>query len=186
VSLLNSFGLISVSMMLIAYALEDRSRAFVLVFAAARAASSAYGFLAGTWPFGVVEAVWTAVAMRRWARAKATRPETEVARPIACDMTALSAVERHRYDTLRPQVLNTLTRVRETPTGFLPQITRPASIAAIAEWMEIEYRCCAFLDIDLSLRADGTTWIQIGGSAAIKEFLKEEFSAFRGVGLDGH
>jgi hypothetical protein len=83
------------------------------------------------------------------------------------------------------QVLNTLTRVRETPTGFLLQITRPASIAAIAEWMEIEHRCCAFLDIDLSLRADGTTWIQIGGSAAIKEFLKEEFSAFRGVGLDG-
>jgi len=82
-------------------------------------------------------------------------------------------------------VLNALTRVQETPTGFLLQITGSASIAAIAEWMEMEHRCCAFLDIDLSLRADGTTWIQIGGSAAIKEFLKEEFSAFRGVGLDG-
>jgi hypothetical protein len=185
VNTLTLFGLIAVSTMLIAYALEDRSRTFVLVFAAACAASSAYGFLAGTWPFGVVEAVWTAVAIRRWARAKSTRPETAIARPIACDMAALSAVERHRYDTLRPQVLNALTRVRETPTGFLLQVSKSASIAAVAEWMEMEHRCCAFLDIDLSLRADDTTWIQIGGSAAIKEFLKEEFSAFRVVGLDG-
>jgi hypothetical protein len=62
---LTSAGLIAVSTMLIAYALEDRSRTFVLVFAAACAASSAYGFLAGTWPFGVVEAVWTAVLVVR-------------------------------------------------------------------------------------------------------------------------
>ena len=45
----------AVSTMLIAYALEDRSPAFILLFAAACSASSAYGFLAGTWPFGIVE-----------------------------------------------------------------------------------------------------------------------------------
>jgi len=56
----------AVSTMLIAYALEDRSPGFILLFAAACAASSAYGFLAGTWPFGIVEAVWTTVALRRW------------------------------------------------------------------------------------------------------------------------
>jgi hypothetical protein len=33
--------------------------------------SSAYGFLAGTWPFGAVEAIWAAIAVRRW-RAKAS------------------------------------------------------------------------------------------------------------------
>lgn len=42
----------------------------------------------------------------------------------------------------------------------------------------MEHRCCAFLDMDLSLRADGSTWIQLGGSAAIKEFLNEEFRSF--------
>ena len=52
---LTLFGLVAVSTMLIAYALEDRSRTFVLLFAAACGASSAYGFLAGTWPFGIVE-----------------------------------------------------------------------------------------------------------------------------------
>jgi hypothetical protein len=40
----------------------------VLGFAAACALGSAYGFLQGAWPFGVVEAVWAGVALRRWKR----------------------------------------------------------------------------------------------------------------------
>jgi hypothetical protein len=31
---------------------------------------SAYGFLQGAWPFGLVEAVWAMVALRRWLRVK--------------------------------------------------------------------------------------------------------------------
>ena len=27
---------------------------------------SVYGFLQGAWPFGVVEAIWAVVALRRW------------------------------------------------------------------------------------------------------------------------
>ena len=60
------FGACAVSAMLIFYALEHRAAPFVLAFAAACAASSAYGFLQGAWPFGVVEAIWSVVAFRRW------------------------------------------------------------------------------------------------------------------------
>jgi len=28
--------------------------------------ASAYGFLQGAWPFGLVEAIWSLVALRRW------------------------------------------------------------------------------------------------------------------------
>ena len=63
---LTIFGAAAVSAMLICYAFESRSRWFVLAFAGGCLASSAYGFLQGAWPFGVVEAVWTAVALRRW------------------------------------------------------------------------------------------------------------------------
>jgi hypothetical protein len=63
---LTAFGLFSVSAMLLCYALEDRSHWFVLAFAAACAAASLYGFLQGAWPFGIVEAVWTLVALNRW------------------------------------------------------------------------------------------------------------------------
>jgi hypothetical protein len=59
-------GIISVSAMLLFYALEERGPIFVLGFAAACLASSVYGFLQGAWPFGIVEAVWTIVALRRW------------------------------------------------------------------------------------------------------------------------
>jgi hypothetical protein len=63
---LTVFGACAVATMLLAYALEQRSSWWVLMFALACAASSLYGWLAGTWPFGVVEGVWALVALRRW------------------------------------------------------------------------------------------------------------------------
>ena len=63
---LSAFGLFSVTAMLVCYAFEHRSHWFVLGFAAACALGSIYGFLLGAWPFGVVEAIWAAVALRRW------------------------------------------------------------------------------------------------------------------------
>jgi hypothetical protein len=63
---LTLFGLFSVTAMLVCYALESRSRWFVLAFALSCGLGSAYGFLQGAWPFGLVEAVWSIVAMRRW------------------------------------------------------------------------------------------------------------------------
>jgi hypothetical protein len=64
--ILTAFGLFAVSAMLICYALEDYSPWFVLSFAGSCALGSAYGFLQGAWPFGVVEAIWSAVALLRW------------------------------------------------------------------------------------------------------------------------
>lgn len=63
---LTLFGLLAVTAMLIFYALEDRSHWFILAFAGACVLASIYGFLQGAWPFGVVEAIWAAVAVRRW------------------------------------------------------------------------------------------------------------------------
>jgi len=65
---LNLFGLIAVTLMMLFYWLEDRRAVFTLMFAAACLVSSAYGWLAGTWPFGIVELVWAGVAFARWYR----------------------------------------------------------------------------------------------------------------------
>lgn len=65
---LTLFGLAAVSLMLLCYALEDRSPWFVLAFAAACGLASIYGFLQGAWPFGLVEGIWAFVALRRWWR----------------------------------------------------------------------------------------------------------------------
>jgi hypothetical protein len=63
---LTAFGLVAVTAMLVFYALEDRDRRYVLAFAGACVLASAYGFLQGAWPFGLVEAAWALVAARRW------------------------------------------------------------------------------------------------------------------------
>ncbi len=75
-NLLTAFGALAVGAMLLFYALEDRSAAYVLAFAGACVASSMYGFLQGAWPFGVVELIWSAVALRRWWRRTQTSGAT--------------------------------------------------------------------------------------------------------------
>ena len=65
--MLTLYGALALTFMMTCYALEARGRRFVLAFAGGCALSSVYGFLAGTWPFGVVELVWCFVAVRRYA-----------------------------------------------------------------------------------------------------------------------
>ena len=69
VNMLTLFGLFAVTAMLVTYALESRSSWFILAFAFACTLGSAYGFLQGAWPFGIVEAIWSVVALRRWYQA---------------------------------------------------------------------------------------------------------------------
>jgi hypothetical protein len=66
--MLTVFGATAVTFMVVMYALERRHPRFILAFAWGCLLSSAYGFLAGTWPFGVAEAIWAAVALRRYRR----------------------------------------------------------------------------------------------------------------------
>ena len=63
---LTIFGLFSVTAMLVFYALEHKNHWFILAFAFACVLGSIYGFLQGAWPFGLVEAVWSTIAVRRW------------------------------------------------------------------------------------------------------------------------
>jgi len=70
---LSFFGLFAVTAMLVCYAFENRSPWFILGFAIACMLGSLYGFLQGAWPFGLVEAVWSVVALRRWLVATSRR-----------------------------------------------------------------------------------------------------------------
>ena len=60
------YGVCALSFMMAMYALETRHRKFVLAFAGGCVLSSAYGFLSGAWPFGVVELIWSGIALRRY------------------------------------------------------------------------------------------------------------------------
>jgi hypothetical protein len=67
-------GVVVLTLMMVTYALERRGWRFILAFAVGCALSSIYGFLSGTWPFGVVESLWCAVTVHRFARAVPAPP----------------------------------------------------------------------------------------------------------------
>ena len=70
---LTAFGLVAVTFTMVCYVAEDRAAGWTLGFAAGCLLSSLYGFLEGAWPFGLVELVWTVVALRRWGQWDARR-----------------------------------------------------------------------------------------------------------------
>lgn len=71
---LTIYGLISVALMLLFYSQEERSNWFVLAFALSCVLASIYGFLQGAWPFGMVEAIWSFVAVKRWRQRSKSKP----------------------------------------------------------------------------------------------------------------
>ena len=64
------FGALSVSLMMLFYALEKRASVFVLLFSAACLASSGYAVAIQAWPFAVVEFLWAGIAFHRWKTTK--------------------------------------------------------------------------------------------------------------------
>ena len=63
------FGVAALTFMMAMYALEHRGNGFIAAFVLGCALSSTYGFLSGAWPFGVVEAIWCLIALRRYRQA---------------------------------------------------------------------------------------------------------------------
>jgi hypothetical protein len=78
---LTLFGVVALTFMMIMYALERRHPSFVVAFAVGCVLSSCYGFLSGAWPFGVVELVWTGVALRRYLEVRQNRPLNQESGP---------------------------------------------------------------------------------------------------------
>jgi hypothetical protein len=64
--MLTLYGVVVITFMMVMYALESRDDRFILGFALGCALSSSYGFASGAWPFGVVEAIWSVVAVRKY------------------------------------------------------------------------------------------------------------------------
>ncbi len=64
--ILTLYGASVVTLMMIFYALESKSSWYTLAFGFTCIGSAIYGFLAGTWPFGIIESIWSIIAFRKW------------------------------------------------------------------------------------------------------------------------
>jgi len=72
--MLTAFGFVAVTAMVVCYALEQRHTFFILAFAFSCVLGSVYGFLQGAWPFGVVELIWSGIAVRKWWTSRRSKP----------------------------------------------------------------------------------------------------------------
>lgn len=145
------------------YALERRSAAFVLAFAGGCVLSSAYGFLAGTWPFGVVEIVWALVAVNRYRSLRAgLRPPTP-AQPLAATRARLPrrilGMEPLRMAAplcslsdpeLREQLARypSCRRICGSPgVERVIRVTRSVPGPLVEKLVQVERQCCPFFQL---------------------------------------
>lgn len=98
--------------------------------------------------------------------------------PLACDLTAISAGDRPRYNELRRMVGTAVTGKRDLPDGLAIQIaTNRLALSQLAEWISFERKCCPFFEFRIDLASEsGPVWLSLTGRAGVKEFISEAFA----------
>lgn len=98
--------------------------------------------------------------------------------PIACDLNAISASDRPRYNELRAMLKVSAVGKRELPDGIAIQIsTERMTLAQLAEWISFERKCCPFFEFRIEVApASGPVWVSLTGRAGVKEFLAQAFA----------
>ena len=105
--------------------------------------------------------------------------------PLACDLNALSASQRERHRTLgeklhravtgRVEVVNGYTLVLDLDRLPLDSAGSPFCVVEVAEWVDLESRCCPFLEFGIDVSRKGrVVRLRLTGGKGVKAFLKTE------------
>ncbi|HEY2796596.1 MAG TPA: hypothetical protein VGK26_01790 [Thermoanaerobaculia bacterium] len=106
--------------------------------------------------------------------------------PLACRLDALSPAQRARHQKLTALLQRAVAGTRELPDGYefaldlsrLPADAQgdPVCVVEIAEWVDLEARCCPFLDFGIAVRGKGpgSVALTLTGGPGVKEFLTTE------------
>lgn len=97
--------------------------------------------------------------------------------PFACNMKAMSAEQRQRYDLLIGQLQMTKQEIKELPNGYAFRLPSEAlTVKDAAEWIMYERLCCPFFDFGLEVeRNGGAMWLRLTGREGVKPFIRSEF-----------
>jgi hypothetical protein len=98
---------------------------------------------------------------------------------LACDLDAISASERPRYNELRRMLAAAVVGKRNLVDGIAVRIsTERMALAQLAEWISFERKCCPFFEFKIDVAAgSGPVWVSLTGRAGVKEFLEQAFGA---------
>jgi hypothetical protein len=110
---------------------------------------------------------------------------TAAEEPLVCDVNALKSSERDRHRLLSERLGSAAVASRELPNGYeltldlarLPRDSHGAAfcVVEVAEWVDLESRCCPFLDFGIDVRGKGgVVKLRLTGGEGVKAFLKTE------------
>ena len=98
---------------------------------------------------------------------------------LACDLNAISATERSRYNELVKRVRQAMRDQSEISNGYTFILdSKAVTLPEAAEWISMERKCCPFLTLQLSASGNETDWrLTLTGPEGAKPFLNAEFGA---------
>ena len=98
--------------------------------------------------------------------------------PLACDLDAIAASDRPRYNELRKMLAASAVGKRDLPDGIAVKIaTDRMPLAQLAEWISLERKCCPFFEFKVEVAPEsGPVWLSLTGRPGVKEFLAQAFA----------
>jgi len=92
---------------------------------------------------------------------------------IACDLTALDAMQRRRRDELQLELRELVEERQGLPDGLAFRFAgEERTLSCVAEFIALERLCCPFIHFEIDIAAEkGSLWVRMRGKAGVKEFL---------------
>ena len=117
-------------------------------------------------------------------------------RPLACRMDALDAKQQARHQLLGQRLKQSVVERVALPQGYaltldLSRLPRdsaglPFCVVEVAEWVDLESRCCPFLDFGIDVRGEGgVVQLRLTGPPGVREFLEDELALVGPKGSSG-
>ena len=99
--------------------------------------------------------------------------------PVACNLKAISADKRPRYNDLMKRLRASVRGRSALNEGYVYTLEGKAiALPEVAEWMSMERRCCPFLTLQVSVAGTQPDWLlTLTGPAGTKALLEMEFPA---------
>ena len=97
--------------------------------------------------------------------------------PFACNLKAFTPDQRVRWRLLIERVTSAVTEARELKDGYGLRVnTGQAPLVEVAEWIDLERRCCPFFDFQMDVHGeDGSLWVSLKGRDGVKDFINADF-----------
>ncbi len=144
--LVEVFGALTVSLMVLFYALEGNGTMFVLCFALACLLSAMYAALIGAWPFAVMESIWAGVAARRWLAITRHKESSMTTATVGSACTLEGDRLEDRLTMIRRELLPRVKGTHELADGLIYEFdASPSMHTQLNEFVAFERTCCGSL-----------------------------------------